>query len=370
MMMAPDQTTMIVAGALIGAAAGFVMHRADFCLTAAFRDVFLFRDVHMLRALALLTAASMLLFEGARRLGWLPFHPFPFMAPPTLANAAGGLIFGVGMVLSGGCVVGSLYKLGAGRLVNAATVAGLVAGSSLFADSYSRWKPVAEALSLPVRAVTVPQALGVDPGLVVGPVLALCAALLLRWHRRGAWRRAGRTSGYLQPWAAAVALGLLGLASCLAVGMPMGVTTTYAKAGALVESLFAGNVIETHPYFRTMPLDVVNPVTGMILRGGPAPVWDAVAAIQVPLIAGIVAGSALSAVSLREFALRWRVPARQVAMALGGGILMGFSSRVAAGCNVWHLAAGLPILAMSSMLFAAGLFPGAWLGGRIVVRIL
>jgi hypothetical protein len=41
---------------------------------------------------------------------------------------------------------------------------------------------------------------------------------------------------------------------------------------------------------------------------------------------------------------------------------------MASGCNVWHLLGGLPIMAIQSMLFLAGLIPGAWLGARLLER--
>lgn len=369
-MMIASAPLLLLTGLVIGAVAGFVMHRSEYCLSGAFRDIFLFGNALLLRSLALLVAVSMVLFEGARRLGWLAFHPFPLLGSPTPANAVGGALFGVGMVLSGGCVVGSLYKLGAGRLVQAATILGLVAGSAVFADLYPGWKAVVSATSFFPGRVTVPQLLGVDPAPVVLLAVVPSVLLFLRWRREGKWIRAGRADGYLQPWIAAILLALAGLGSCVAAGMPMGVTTTYAKAAGLLESLFGGELVTTHPYFGTFPLDAVNPITGASLRGGPAPVWDSVALIQVPLIAGIVLGSALSARSLRELAPRWNVPPRQFALAFGGGVLMGLASRMGAGCNVWHLLGGVPIFAMSSILFAAGIFPGAWIGGRVVSRIL
>ena len=95
------------------------MHRSDFCMAGAFRDLFLFRTTFMLRMLVLAVVASMILFEAARLMGLLSTYPFPLLGAPSLATFAGGLLFGTGMVLAGGCVVGTLYKLGAGSLVAA-----------------------------------------------------------------------------------------------------------------------------------------------------------------------------------------------------------------------------------------------------------
>ena len=97
---------------------------------------------------------------------------------------------------------------------------------------------------------------------------------------------------------------------------------------------------------------------------------DAYALIQFPLIAGIVLGGALSAVMLKEFRLYVKLPWHQYLSAAIGGIIMGLASRMAPACNIWHLLGGLPILAAQSLLFLAGLLPGAWLGSLLVSRVV
>lgn len=59
----------VPASAAIGLTAGYVMHRADFCVTAAFRDMFLLRDFFLMRQMALLVVVSMALFEAGRLAG-------------------------------------------------------------------------------------------------------------------------------------------------------------------------------------------------------------------------------------------------------------------------------------------------------------
>lgn len=99
-----------------------------------------------------------------------------------------------------------------------------------------------------------------------------------------------------------------------------------------------------------------------------------------PLAIGLVAGATgyaehgagglLSAVSLGEWRWRWRLPWRQALSALAGGLAMGLASRMVPACNVWHVWGGLPILVLQSLLFVAGLLPGAWLGGRLLLRFV
>ncbi|MFP5454421.1 MAG: YeeE/YedE thiosulfate transporter family protein, partial [Alphaproteobacteria bacterium] len=66
----------------------------------------------------------------------------------------------------------------------------------------------------------------------------------------------------------------------------------------------------------------------------------------------------------------WRLPLRQVLSAIGGGLLIGLAARMAPSCNVWHLWGGVPILALPSLLFVAGLLPGAWLGAHLLQRFV
>jgi uncharacterized membrane protein YedE/YeeE len=355
----------------VGAAAGFLMHRSGFCLVGAFRDLFLFRDGFLARNLLLSVVASMVLFEGARRLGLLPFYPFPMLGSPSVSHLIGGMVFGVGMVIAGGCVVGVLYKMGAGNLVAAAAFPGLLVGSAVYAEFHPAWTAVRVAGTLSSGWSTIPQRLGLDPGIAVLAVSVPSVVLFLRWKRMGKWTRGGiHPRGYVPMWGAAAGLSILGTASYVFSGMPIGITTSYAKIAGWVESAFAPDHIASLAFFRSVSLNVVSPATGEILRGGPAPVLDAVAAVQLPLIAGVVLGSALSAILLKEFRVHRGVPPRQLLAGFAGGVLMGLASRMGSGCNVWHLLGGVPILAAPSLLFAAGLFPGAWAGTLLLRKII
>jgi uncharacterized membrane protein YedE/YeeE len=354
----------------VGVAAGFLMHRSGFCLVCPFRDFFLFRDVFPARNLMLAVVSSMVLFEAARRLGLLTFYPFPMLGFPSVSHLIGGGIFGVGMALAGGCVVGVLYRMGAGNLVAGTAFIGLLAGSAAYAEIHPAWSIVNERGMLSQGWVTIPQGLGVDPGLVVLAVAVPSFALFLRWRADGSWTRRGTLPrGYVPMWAAAIGLSVLGTATYVLSGMPIGVTTSYAKMAGWVESVLAPGHFATLDYFRSVPLNVTSPA-GEILRGGPAPVLDALAAIQLPLIAGVVLGSALSAVLLSEFRVYRGAPPKQLLAGFAGGILMGLASRMGSGCNVWHLLGGVPVLAAPSLLFAAGLLPGAWAGTLLLRKII
>jgi len=358
---------LIFCGTILGLAAGFVMHRSDFCLAGTFRDLFLFRSLFKLRILLLLIITSMILFEFARLAGLL-IYPFPLLCSPSLAAPLGGVIFGTGMVLAGGCVVGSLYKTGSGSMPSLVAVVGLILGSAIFAELFPWWDRLNRTVTVLSGETTLAETFGISPAVPVAMATAVFIPYFKAVHRRRGWVRPTYTDGGMQPWLATLCLATIGLVSATAIGMPLGITTSYAKAAAMAEAFLTPDHYAGLTFFQTMPLQYTQPLTGTLLLGGPGNALDGIALVQFPVIFGIVAGSTLSALLLGEFRIRWKLPARQYLSAVVGGILMGLASRMATGCNLWHLLGGLPILAIQSMLFVIGLFPGAWLGCRLLTR--
>lgn len=360
---------MLLSGSLLGLAAGFIMHRADFCLTGMFRDLFLFGSTFKLRILFLSILVSMVLFEAAR-LGGVLQIPFPLFGSPSLTAPLGGAVFGIGMVLAGGCVVGSLYKAGAGSIPSMVAIVGIIAGSAFFAEIFLWWRTISAATTVFAGKVTLAELFGTSPLLPVGAITAMSIPWVIGVHRKRGWSKPLYAAGSLQPWIAALLLAGIGLASCIVIGMPLGITTSYAKAAAAIEATACPGHYASLTFFQAKPLNYSQPLTGERLRGGPGKELDAISLIQYPLIFGIVVGSAISALMLRELRIRWQAPPRQYLSAAVGGFLMGLASRMAAGCNVWHLLGGLPIMALQSMLFLLGLFPGTWLGVKFLTRFV
>lgn len=360
----------MITGLLLGLFTGFIMHRSDYCIAGMFRDLFLFKAMFKLRTLLLLVVCSMVLFEAARQLGLLPLYPFPTLGSPSLANLIGGFLFGVGMVLAGGCVVGTLYKMGAGSVPSAVAFAGLLVGSALYAEIHPWWSGVIAQTTFQKGKITIPQLLGIDPLPLLLITAGTAGLYFLQIYRKGGWARPLYTDGALQPWKAALLLAVIGVISYTVIGVPLGVTTSYAKMGGYIESLLLPQHFQTLAFFKLQPLNYLHPLSGIPLVGGPGPRLDAITVIQFPLIGGIFLGSACSALLLKEFRLYFKIPLRQYLSAITGGLIMGLASRMAPSCNIWHLLGGLPILAMQSVLFLAGLLPGAWIGSLILSRVI
>lgn len=365
--MSPILMTMIL-GLFLGLLAGVIMQRSDFCMTAAFRDLFLFRSTTLLAALLLLITVSAVLFEFFLFLtGTESFALAAFGAPSLVTILAGG-VFGIGMVLAGGCVVGTLYRLGAGSRLALWGLVGMIMGSALYAEIHPFWSAWKKSTTLGPQAVTLPQWSGLPVWLFVLMLVLVTGFLLWRWPKAfvpfSGWRE---INGYIPPRYAALALAGVGTLSVLFLGYPLGVTTSYAKMAALLERLLVPGHLAATPFFQTQTTIALPLVTG-VLPAGPGPMFDGIAVLQYPLIFGIILGSALSAWRLGEWRWSQGAPWPQTLSVLLGGVLMGLASRLASGCNIWHLWGGLPIFSVQSCFFLTGLLPGAWLGGRLLVR--
>ena len=89
----------VLLGFLVGAILGVVVHRGDFCMHAALREVVGRRPGLSLRVYLLALAVQLAIVNALGELGWLEIA-FP---PVTVVAASiGGLVFGAGMVLGKG----------------------------------------------------------------------------------------------------------------------------------------------------------------------------------------------------------------------------------------------------------------------------
>ena len=207
------------------------MHRSDFCISGIFRDIFLFNDFLRMRALILLIVLSSLFLFLIRESGIISSYPPSFFGPPSLINVAGGLLFGAGMVLAGGCFMGTLYKVGAGKTVSFFSLIGILCGSAIYAEVHPVVLPLIRRTIL-IRDKTALEHITGNSRL---PVLILILTFLFlawKWHRRKAWSQKAYAEGYIQPWKAAVFISILISVSYALVGRPLSVTAGFGKITA------------------------------------------------------------------------------------------------------------------------------------------
>jgi uncharacterized membrane protein YedE/YeeE len=100
---------------LFGAAFGIILQRCRFCYVRAFRDPFMTGEAAIAKAIAVSIVLGAL---GVAVLKWNGMKADTLYVIPSFwwGSLVGGLIFGVGMVIAGGCGSGTLWRVGEGQL--------------------------------------------------------------------------------------------------------------------------------------------------------------------------------------------------------------------------------------------------------------
>lgn len=344
---------------LVGGAAGLVLYHAAFGFTSAWRMFITDGRGAGLRAQMLMLAATCMLFFPILGAG----HVFGqvvrgSLAPVSLSVIAGAFLFGVGMQLGGGCASGTLYTAGGGNTRMAITLLAFIVGSVVGAAHLPWWET-----TFALKPISLITTFGPFPAL--GLTLCLfgivtAATILVERRRYGRLigmpshaphSRAG--SQVLRgPWplaAGALGLAAVNITTLLLAGRPWGVTSAFALWGSKAVRA-AGLDVSSWPYWssRTAELNasVFNDVTSVMDFG---------------IILGALAAAGLAG----RFAPNWRVPARSLAAASIGGLLLGYGARIAYGCNIGAYFSGIASGSLHGWLWLVAAFAGNVLGTRL-----
>jgi hypothetical protein len=308
----------------VGIAFGFVIQRGGFCLTRALSNAVLMRESAILRAYVLALVVAMV---GVQALLGAGLVDVPIRPLHWLANITGGLLFGVGMILSGGCSGSTWYRVGEGAIGAWVVLVGFAIGATTAAVGVL--DPVRKALQRPAITTGVggPPTLASATGLPPWIAIAVIAALALWWM----WRAPGELRHAKWPWpATGAAVGLLITAGWWASTFgdrPVGIT-------------FAANTGHLLTY---------------VMVGYPTKItWSMLMALGVPV------GAFVGAWRAGEF--RWKVPTGgSLVKIFAGGLIMGVAALIGEGCNINQGLTNSATLALGSLLTFASMCGGAWL---------
>ncbi len=334
---------------------GVVFERYSFCMNSALTDVYLMRDTRKLKGLLMAVLASAVLFNALIAFGALRAVPWPLL--PTAIMA--GIVFGIGMNLAGGCVSGSLFKMGQGSGAAILSVLGISLGLGLTGIALSFMPPSGSAAAEARRGATLPGLLGISPLWVAAAAAAAAGMLVLAW-RRGEVRAAeARSLG------AAGSRALPGAPNFLVGGLLIaGLNTLFfiiGKSPLMMSGLLI--YLPSRVAFLISPRWAAN--NWMFGR------FLAQRSYVLMTLIGVcfIAGAFLSAIVSGRFRLRWPVR-RQALSSILGGTLMGISIPMMWGCNVTQILGNVPQLGIAGLVSTAGIVIGAWLGARLITRIV
>ncbi|QCT21951.1 selenium metabolism membrane protein YedE/FdhT [Jejubacter calystegiae] len=162
---------------LFGVGFGLLIERAQICFTSAFRDLWITGRTQMAKAIILGMAVSAIGIYSYVQLGVAP--KIMWAGPNAVL---GGLLFGFGIVLAGGCETGWMYRAVEGQVHFWWVGIGNVLGSTLLALV---WDEISPALATSWDKVNLLTVFGPQGGLMMTWLLLFAALMLIiGWEKR------------------------------------------------------------------------------------------------------------------------------------------------------------------------------------------
>ncbi len=350
---------------LIGAGLGITLLHATFGFAGGWRRWIRDRRGSGVRAQICLLALTSALFFPLMGQYFSDIRVVAALAPVGISVLVGAFLFGIGMQLGGGCGSGTLFSVGGGQVRMLVTLAFFIAGATLGSAHLHWW------LALPdMGTISLIAEFGWGPALAAQATV-LAALYLPVWYVER--RRHGEVSSLYHaapargafadrliagPWPlmwGVIGLTALGLLTLLIAGHPWSITFAFGLWGAKIWAAMGGDPA-AWPYWSS---------------GYPALALSrSVLADDTSVMDfGIVLGAVLAAALAGRFAPEKPVRGHELAASVIGGLLLGYGARLAFGCNIGALLAGIGSGSLHGWLWLVAGFGGSVVGVRLRRRM-
>ncbi len=325
-------------GFVIGAVFGAIVQATNFCTMGSISDMITFGDSRRFRAWVLaaglaLLGVQILAFEGV-----VPVTKSMYLAAPRLnwgGNLLGGLLFGYGMVLAGGCASRNLVRIGSGDLRSLVNL--LFVGIFAYIAIGGLLGPFRAALE---NATSVSlSSLGVATqslGDLVGAGIHLPREAANLWTGIAiasaiiAWAFASRA--FAASWVHI--LSAAGIAFCVLAG--------WALTGLTYDEMASTPVAPISLTYVRPTGDTIEWLQRYTALGAPG--------FGVASVAGTIFGAFIVAKFTGRFCISTFANAGDMMRNLTGAILMGVGGVTALGCTIGQAVTGVSTLAAGSFL--------------------
>lgn len=266
------------------------------------------------------------------------------LGPLSVSLLIGAFVFGLTMQIADGCGSGTLYKAGLGVPLNMAILPLFALGSFLGSAHLDRWLALGA-----IEPVDLSASLGVQGALLLTLLGLLGLALAVR-----VWVGPGK-QWFARRWVlGAVALAVLATLNLLIAGQPWGVVYGFGLWAAKV-AVAAGVWDPAANAFWSQ--------TGNSVRLAQTLLMDVTSITNIGILAGALWVASAGAEADRP------LKGHQWAIGLVAGFLMGYSSRLAFGCNVGALLSGISTGSVHGWLWLPMAFAGTLFGVRMRARL-
>lgn len=333
---------MIITGLLCGAALGFVLQRGRFCLTGGFRDMYLAKDNRMFYALLLAIAIQSVGVYALIQFGLLKYEAGTFS---WVAIVLGSFIFGIGIVLAGGCATGTWYRAAEGLIGSWIALIFYMLTSAMMKAGVLL--PINEKLSsVQVHNNSIPKTFGVNVWVFIAILVVIVAIIMFKESRKPKViipslkpKKSGIAHFLFErrwhPFFTASLVGIIAivawpLSEATGRNFGLGITTPSAN---ILQYLVSGDK------------SFLN--------------WG------VFLVLGIFVGSFIAAKGSNEF--RLRVPdVKIIVSSLCGGILMGVGASLAGGCSIGNGLVSTAMMTWQGWISLGFMILGVWTASYFV----
>jgi uncharacterized membrane protein YedE/YeeE len=343
----PITTVMGFAGFAVGFLFGGIALRTNFCTMGAISDMVLMGDWNRFRAWMLAIAVAILGSQALHQMGLIDLNKSIYLTLNVGWAGAiiGGLMFGFGMTMAGGCGNKTLVRIGAGNLKS------LVVAIVLGIFAYMTLRGLTGLARVELEGLTnldlsksglagqgIPDLLAAATGLSIAATrwavtLIFAGALLVFCFKSADFRRSPLNI------AAGLLIGLLISVGWYATGV---IGHDDFDPTPLASLTFVNPVGNSIQYLMTF--------TGSTINFG------------IATVGGVIAGSFVTALATKEFRVEAFTNADDMVRHMIGGALMGIGGIVAMGCTIGQGLTGMSTLAIASLIALLSIVAGGVYG--------
>jgi len=340
-------------GLLIGLVFGAAVYRTNYCAMGGLSDIHNFNDYRRFRAWVLAAATALIGTQLVVRAGIVEVDRSMYLASTLnwFGHLAGGWIFGVGMVLAGGCPSRNLARAGGGDLRSLLTL--MVLGLVAYMTIGGLFAPVRAAVdqttafslgSLPTQGLG--EIMGAPVGVARGG-LNLTLALLIGGTAVAFCFIDERFRNSPVHIASGVIVGLTVVAGWIVTGLAF--DEMAARPSAPISLTYVRPAGDT---LQWLALYTATPVPGF----------------GVASVFGALFGAGAAAWWAGRFRLTSFSDTGDTLRNLAGAALMGIGGVLALGCTVGQAVTGVSTLAIGSFLTFGAIVAGGFYGLKLLER--
>lgn len=341
----------------LGLGFGAALSAARFGFTTGWRTLIHDRDPWgMVGQMVLLALCALLAFPLLDHYG---DEIVGAVAPITWSLIIGAAVFGFAMQLADGCGSGTLYKAGASSPTSWVVLPAFVIGSFFGASHLPAWTALGGPLvplGLQQRADPIDfiAQWGLRPALALTLGLCLVIALISLAFARSTGRSLSSplpASPARWLWGA-IAIALLYAAHLVVAGQPWGIVYGLGLWGAKIFTA-VGMDLSQDAFWGVAPH--AERLTEPVL-------WDITSLTNIGLLYGALIANRWS--TPRAAPVTWP-GVSQLAISIAAGLAMGYSSRLAFGCNVGGYLGGIASASLHGWVWLVCAFVGSMYGVRM-----